>query len=251
MPVLRRNDAEIYFEEFGSGYPVLLFAPGGMRSRIDMWHPPQDGPSRPWNDWTDVLASRFRLIAMDQRNAGQSRGAIAASHGWHTYAADQLALMDHLGFERFHTLGGCIGSSYCLTLCQIAPDRVTAAVLQNPIGLHPQFPNYFPESFAEWAKEQQAARTDLDRAAVQAFGKNMWDGEFVFSVTRDYVRGCSVPCLVLPGNDTPHPAVIGDELANLLPNSDRLNHWKGPAHLEEQLQRVTAFLEKHTPGGEK
>jgi hypothetical protein len=38
MPVLKRNDAEIYFEEFGSGYPVLLFAPGGLRSRIEMWH---------------------------------------------------------------------------------------------------------------------------------------------------------------------------------------------------------------------
>ena len=36
MPVLKRDDAEIYFEEFGSGYPVLLFAPGGLRSRIEM-----------------------------------------------------------------------------------------------------------------------------------------------------------------------------------------------------------------------
>jgi pimeloyl-ACP methyl ester carboxylesterase len=185
---------------------------------------------------------------MDQRNAGRSRGAIAASHGWHTYAADQLALMDYLGFERFHVLGGCIGSSYCLTLCKIAADRVTAAVLQNPIGLHPQFADYFPESFAEWAKEQQTARTDLDRVAIQAFGKNMWDGEFVFSVTRDFVRGCSVPCLVLPGNDTPHPAVIGNELADLLPKAERLNKWKGPEHLVEQLQHVTAFLEKYTPG---
>ena len=52
MPVLKRDDAEIYFEEFGNGYPLLLFAPGGMRSRIEMWHPPKDGPPRPWNDWT-------------------------------------------------------------------------------------------------------------------------------------------------------------------------------------------------------
>jgi pimeloyl-ACP methyl ester carboxylesterase len=144
MPVLMRDDAEIYFEEFGSGYPVLLFAPGGLRSRIEMWHAPAEGPARPWNDWTEELASRYRVIAMDQRNAGRSRGAIAADHGWHTYAADHLALMDHLGFKRFHTLGGCIGSSYCLKLCEVAPARVSAAVLQNPIGLHPEFPDYFP-----------------------------------------------------------------------------------------------------------
>ena len=32
MPVLKLSDAEIYYQEYGAGYPVLLFAPGGMRS---------------------------------------------------------------------------------------------------------------------------------------------------------------------------------------------------------------------------
>ena len=58
---------------------------------------------------------------------------------------------------------------------------------------------------------------------------------------------CAVPCLVLPGNDTPHPAVIGAELAELLPNAEQLNPWKGPEHLDEQCERVIGFLEKHTP----
>jgi pimeloyl-ACP methyl ester carboxylesterase len=246
MPVLTRDDAEIYFDEFGSGYPVLLFAPGGLRSRIEMWHAPAEG-ARPWNDWTEELASRYRVVAMDQRNAGQSRGDIAADHGWHTYAADHLALMDHLGFKRFHTLGGCIGSSYCLKLCEIAPERVSAAVLQNPIGLHPEFPNYFPESHATWSKEQRAARPELEEAAMQSFGQNMWGRDFVFSVTRAFVRQCTVPCLVLPGDDTPHPSVIGAELAELLPKAEQMKPWKGPEHLDDQCDRVISFLEKHTP----
>jgi pimeloyl-ACP methyl ester carboxylesterase len=247
MPVLKRKDAEIYFEEFGSGYPILLFAPGGMRSRIEMWHAPAAGPARPWNDWCQVLASRYRVVAMDQRNAGRSCGAIAADHGWHTYGDDHLALMDHLGLTRFHVLGGCIGASFCLTLCARTPERVSAAVLQNPIGLHPQFPAYFPDSFADWAREQLAARADLDAAAVATFGRNLWGGEFVFSVSRAFVRRCTVPCLVLPGNDTPHPAATGAELAELLPNVERLDPWKGPEHLEVQRGCVTAFLAKHTP----
>lgn len=247
MSVLKVKDAEIYFEEYGKGYPVLLLAPGGMRSRIEMWHAPADGPVRAWNDWTEVLASRYRVVAMDQRNAGRSRSAIAASHGWHTYAADQLALLDHLGIERCHILGGCIGASFCLKLCETAPHRISAAVLQNPIGLNPEFPTYFPDGFAEWSKEQRAARPDLDEAALRGFGENMWSGEFVFSVSRDFIRRCSVPALVLPGNDRPHPTAAGLELAEILPKAEMLRDWKGPEHLERQLRRVLAFLEAHTP----
>jgi len=247
MPVLKLKDAEIQYEEYGAGYPILLFAPGGMRSRMEMWHAPVEGPPRAWNDWTDVLASRWRVIAMDQRNAGASRGAIEADHGWHIYAADQLALMDHLGIERFHTLGGCIGASFCLKMSEVAPARVSASVLQNPIGLNPEFPTYFPDGFVEWAAEQRAARPDLDPAALKSFGQRMWGGDFVFSVSREFVRRCTTPSLVLPGNDKPHPAVAGLELARLLPNAEMLNPWKGPEHIDAQRSRVLDFLDRNTP----
>lgn len=246
MPVLTLDDAEIHYEEYGTGYPVLLLAPGGMRSAAAMWHAPPDGPPRAWNDWTQMLAESFRVIAMDQRNAGRSRGAVAADHGWHTYVADQLALLDHLGIARCHTLGGCIGSSFCLKLCETAPGRVSANVLQNPIGLNPEFPTYFPDGFAAWGDEQRAARPELDAAALQGFGRNMWGGAFVFSVSRDFVRGCRIPALVLPGNDKPHPRLIGLELAELLPTAELLVDWKGPEHLDEQRRRVVAFLAAQT-----
>ncbi len=249
MPMFEHDGASIAYDVYGNskGFPVLLYAPGGMRSRAEMWHSPAGGPARPWNDWTKVLAPDYRVIAMDQRNAGRSRAPIAADQGWHTYAADHLALMDHLGVDRFHTLGGCIGGSFCLKICETSPKRVTCAVLQNPIGLHPEQTTYFPDSFAEWSKEQFAVRSDLDEAAVAAFGRNMWNGEFVFSVSRDFVRHCPTPCLVLPGSDTPHPAVTGAELSRLLPNAETLVNWKGPEHLDEQRRRVVAFLAKHTP----
>src|SRR6201995_1756245 len=161
MPVLRRPDGEIHYQEYGQGYPILLFAPGGMRSRAEMGHAPAGGPPGPWSDWTQSLAGHYRVIAMDQRNAGASRTAIEADHGWHTYAADHLALMDHLGFDKFHVLGGCIGGSFCLKAVEAAPKRVRSAVLQNPIGLHPEHRAYFPESHAEWSREQRAARPEL------------------------------------------------------------------------------------------
>src|SRR6185437_2868094 len=187
---------EIHYEEFGQGYPILLFAPGGMRSRAEMWHDPADGPPRPWSDWTQSLAGSYRVIAMDQRNAGRSRTAIEADHGWHTYAADHLALMDHLGYERFHVLGACIGGSFCLKLCEIAPDRVVSSVLQNPIGLHPEFPEFFPDAFLAWTAEQRAERPELDEDAMRSFGQNLFGGRFVFSVSAEFVRACGTPNLL-------------------------------------------------------
>ena len=158
MAILQRPDGEIHYQVFGHGFPVLLFAPGGLRSRMEMWPSPPGGPARSWVDWTKALPEAgFTAVAMDQRNAGASRTAIKADHGWHTYAADHIALMDHLGFDKFHVLGGCIGGSFCLKAVETAPKRVLSAVLQNPIGLHPEHPEYFPESHAEWTKEQLAA----------------------------------------------------------------------------------------------
>jgi pimeloyl-ACP methyl ester carboxylesterase len=247
MAVLKRDDAEIHYEEYGAGYPILLFAPGGMRSAAAMWLAPPGGPPRVWNNWIELLSQDYRVITMDQRNAGNSVGAIEADHGWDTYAADQLALMDHLGIDRFNTLGGCIGSSFCLKMAEVAPARVNAMVLQNPIGVNPDNPTYFPDGFVIWTKEQRADRPELDPAAMESFGQNMWGGDFVFCVDRDFVRNCEIPSIVLPGNDTPHPTVIGLEVAELLPNAEILRDWKGPDHMDQQRERVTGFLSKHTP----
>jgi pimeloyl-ACP methyl ester carboxylesterase len=215
---------------------------------MEMWPSPPGGPARPWVDWTRALPEAgFTAIAMDQRNAGESRTEIRADHGWHSYAADHLALMDHLGFPRFHVLGGCIGGSFCLKVVELAPARVAAAVLQNPIGLHPVEQTYFPDSHREWSREQLAERPGLDPVALAAFGRNMWDHDFVFCVDRDFVRRCPVPTMLLPGTDVPHPAATSAELAALLPGVEVLEKWRAPEHAGAQEAGVVEFLKKHTP----
>jgi len=70
MPSFRRDEAVIHYEESGRGFPVLTFAPTGLQSTIEVW----GQPSAPINPITE-LAPPFRVIAMDQRNAGgRSRG---------------------------------------------------------------------------------------------------------------------------------------------------------------------------------
>src|SRR5258708_18830448 len=80
-----------------------------------------------------VYGEDFRLIAMDQRNAGRSTGPLDVADPWGSFASDQLALLDHLGVGAFHVMGCCIGGSYALKLIEQAPTRVAAAVLERPI----------------------------------------------------------------------------------------------------------------------
>ncbi|MFC1665289.1 hypothetical protein ACFL17_06640 [Pseudomonadota bacterium] len=75
----------------------------------------------------------------------------------------------------------------------------------------------------------------------------MWNHDFVYSVDRDFVRNINLPALVMPGNDKPHPAVIGIEVAAILPGAERLIDWKGPDHTESQRQKIVELLAHHTP----
>src|SRR4051812_520613 len=130
MPSFQHGDATIHYEEFGRGFPILTFAPAGLQSTIEVWSKPM-APINPTTEWADA----FRVIAMDQRNAGgRSRAPISATDGWDTYTSDHLALLDHLGIERCHLYGQCIGGSFILNMVKAAPGRVAAAVLAQPIG---------------------------------------------------------------------------------------------------------------------
>jgi len=247
MPQLNTGSASIYYEEYGTGYPVLLFAPGGMRSAIGAWrrNPANPDAIPPWMDPTQSLADEFRLIAMDQRNAGKSTAPISSTDDWSSFARDHVALLDHLGIDRCHVMGGCIGASYCLGLKALAPSRVNAAVLQNPIGVAGANHQVFHDMFAGWAREI-SARPDVEPSALERFGHNMFDGDFVFSVTRDFVRSCSMPMLVLPGEDAFHPTALAEEIVSLAPNARLLTPWKGPAHLQSTIVAVRQFLKANT-----
>lgn len=245
MPIFVRPDADLYYEEYGSGFPVLLLAPGGMRSSTVCWRAGSNGSANPYCNWPDALASKFRVIAMDQRNAGQSRGDLTADHGWHTFAADQLALMDHLGCDRFHVIGASIGASFALKLIETAAERVTAAVLQNHIGYSEDYPTLFQDRYAEWADELTKTRPDVSTEALAVFGKNMWQGDFVFSVSPEAIARMDMRVINMPGDDAAHPFDAGNEVDGLMPNSFCLPEWKCPAN--ELMQRVMVIetLKEH------
>jgi pimeloyl-ACP methyl ester carboxylesterase len=240
MPTFERDGARIHYLERGSGFPVLLFAPGGMRSAAGFWK------QAPWNPVAE-LEDRFRVIAMDQRNAGRSTAPIGREDGWHTYTTDHLALLDHLGVERCHLIGGCIGGPYCLGVAQRAPDRVASAVLQQPIGFSGENREAFYEMFDAWARELAPAHPSVSEETWRAFRSHMYDGDFVFNVGREFVKSCRTPLLVLMGNDLYHPETVSREIAALAPNAELVERWKDPDVVADTVKRVRAFLEAHTP----
>lgn len=242
MPSFEHRGARIHYEEFGQGFPILTFAPAGLQSTIAVW----SQPSAPINP-TVEFADRFRVIAMDQRNAGgASRAPITAADGWDSYTADHIALLDHLRIDRCHLYGQCIGGSFILNLLKTQPERVAAAVLAQPIGrVGPMAPGR-PARFDAWA----ATLTDHPEAtpaALGAFCRNLYAPGFTYSVDRAFAATVKAPCLVLAGNDEAHPYAISEELAQLIPGCEFIPEWKTGAALAAAQTRVKAFLVQHTP----
>jgi pimeloyl-ACP methyl ester carboxylesterase len=239
MPSHTRGDTTIYYEERGEGCPLLALAPGGMKSTIDAW---RHAAVNPW----DSFASDFRLVAMDQRNAGRSHGPLDATDPWGAYVADQLDLLDQLGIDRFLVMGCCIGGSFILKLIEQAPERVLAAVLEQPIGVEDSNRELFAQMQRAWAEELVCARRDVDASEVDRFLTSMWDGDFVVSVGPEVISGCPVPLLVMPGIDDYHPTETGRQIARLAPGAELLEPWKDtPELVAEATEAVRRFLRSH------
>lgn len=242
MPSFQHQRANIYYEEFGQGFPILTFAPAGLQSVIDVWNQPM-APINP----TTEFAAKFRVIAMDQRNAGgQSYAPIAAQEGWDAYTADHIALLDHLRIDRCHLYGQCIGGSFILNLIKAQPERIASAVLAQPIGRVGDLPPGRPARFDAWAASLKE-HPEATQPVMDAFYQNLYRRGFVYCVDRAFVSTVRTPCLVLAGNDEAHPYPISEELSKLLPNCEFIPEWKTGAALTSAGARVMQFLSQHTP----
>lgn len=240
MPFFDQGDTHIYYEDHGEGVPLLLIAPGGMRSAVSFWE------GTPWNPITQ-LSDRYRVVAMDQRNAGQSTAPITADDGWSTYTADQLALMDHLGIDTFHVAGMCIGGPYIMGLIDAAPDRVLSGVVFQTIGLDDNLAA-FHDMFDSWADELRPQRPEVSEEAWSAFRASMYDtGMVLFNVDEAWMARCQTPLLVLLGNDIYHPESSSRILAANAPGATLIERWKDGEDRTAAMAAMEDFLALHTP----
>jgi len=245
MPFYEKGDVRIRYEEVGSGFPLLVIPGGGLNSRIDNW-------PRAVINAMDVFKNDFRCITMDQRNAngGESTGPIAVDDPWGGFADDQLGLMDHLGIGEFAYMGYCIGGCFAGTLLERSPERVVAAIFCQSVGHWPEDPDVMYRSGRDgWAPELLAQRPDLSQEAIEPYLHNLYraNPEFLYSVTRDFIRNCQTPILVLPDDVPAHPHQTSVDVASLAPNAEiTVFPWTSPPDLKERtINRVRKFIQTY------
>jgi pimeloyl-ACP methyl ester carboxylesterase len=202
----------------------------------------------------EEFKKEYRCITMDLRNAngGQSSGPVEVDRPWDSYTDDQLGLMDHLGCKEFLVMGFCIGGPFIWNLLKRAPERVVAAVLAQPSGSRPEMRDlFYQNNIKGWAPELCERRPEITMATIDAFLKKMYmsNPDFVFTVTRDFVRNCKTPILVLPDDVPAHPYAVAMESAKLAPNAEvSIYPWKETKEqVSEVLRHVHAFLSAHAP----
>ena len=247
MPSYTKGDVRIHYEETGSGFPILLTPGGGLNSLASNW------PRQVFNPMEEFKKD-FRCITMDQRNAigGESTGPIQVDDPWGAFADDQLGLMDHLGIREFFFMGYCIGGPFALKLMERAPERVVAGVLCQPVGHNPKFPDSMYDSGHDsWGPELCAQRTGLTMETVDKYLHNLYrvDPDFVYSVSRDFVRSCQTPMLVMPDDTPSHSYEAAMEVVELAPNAAVTAYpWKEEKDLlAKTISQVRDFLLAHQP----
>jgi pimeloyl-ACP methyl ester carboxylesterase len=248
-PFYEKGNVRIHFQEAGSGFPLLIIPGGGQNSTIS-WI----AKGAPFNA-IEEFKNEYRCIAADLRNApdGQSSGPLEVDRTWDSYTDDHLGVMDHLGIKKFMVLGFCIGGPFIWNLVKRAPDRIVAAVVSQPVGFRKETPNLAYDNYMQgWAPELTKQRPDITMETVDRFLKSMYGGsraDFVHSVSRDVVRSCQTPVLVMPDDSPPHPYVIAMESAMLAPKSEvSLYPWKDTKDkIPLAVRQVRTFLRAHRP----
>jgi len=203
----------------------------------------------------EEFKGEYRCIAADLRNApsGQSTGPVEVDRPWESYADDQLGLMDHLGIDKFMVMGFCIGGPFIWSLLKRAPNRIAAAVVAQPVGWRPEMldPTYSGRFWTTWGATLIEKRPEITKETTDRFVRRMFETspDFVFTVTRDFVRSCQNPILILPDEVPAHPYAVAMECAMLAPNAEvSMFPWKQPRErIPLAVRQIRSFLRAHRP----
>jgi pimeloyl-ACP methyl ester carboxylesterase len=118
------------YEVTGSGPPLLMYAPGGFDATLEKW---ATLGVYARIKLLDHLPENYTCIAFDRRETGQSGGRVERLT-WDHYVAHGKGLLDHLGIDKAHLIGGCMGCCPVTAFAVAHPERVLSLILYWPVG---------------------------------------------------------------------------------------------------------------------
>ena len=125
MPTARTGDITTYYEESGSGDPLVLIC--GLSADLQVWR-----------FLAPELAKRYRVICYDNRGAGRT-DAPDEPYSITGMADDLAALMDQLQIDSAHIAGWSMGGVIAQAFALARPNRVRKLIListlAQPTGL--------------------------------------------------------------------------------------------------------------------
>jgi pimeloyl-ACP methyl ester carboxylesterase len=255
MPQATLNGLKINYAVHGNGPPMIMLSPGGFDSNIDGW-----SSRSVWKELRplETLAKEFTMIAYDRREAGQSGGRVEP-HTWYMWAAEAVALLDHLKIDRAWVIGGCMGVSVASAIGAHFPERCLGLLLHWPVGGfrwrakgHLNFNKHIafaranglaavaarakkaagfwadPES-GPWATvlaQDEAFATkyvkqDLEQyLAVVAYSRDtVFDDTMPSGATGEQLMAIRLPSFIMSGDDASHATSAAHALRELIPGS--------------------------------
>ena len=243
MPFYDKGNVRIRYEEVGSGFPLLVTPGGGLNSRVSNW------PTAVINAMEE-FKNEFRCITMDQRNAngGESSGPIPVDDPW--VPSPTTSSADGSPRHPRVLLHGYASGPRCIKLiggsrprCGRRPLPAGRASAGDP-GPHVQ---RGPEHLAP---ALLARRPDLTMENIEAYLHNLFrvQPDFVYSVSRDFVRSCQTPMLVMPDDTPGHPYQVSMDIVALAPKAEVTSiPGKSPRTSGQDVHQVRDFLKRISP----
>jgi pimeloyl-ACP methyl ester carboxylesterase len=172
------------YEVIGAGPPLLMYAPGGFDATIEKWS--TQGVYAKIK-LLDHLPAKYTCIVFDRRECGQSGGRVERVT-WAHYVAQGKGLLEHLGVERAHIMGGCMGCGPVAAFGVTHPRAVLSMILFWPVGgakYRMSSRQRFGEHLAFVQQNGLAAVVDLVRRDGKSFGADPRGGPWAGPIKHD------------------------------------------------------------------
>jgi pimeloyl-ACP methyl ester carboxylesterase len=184
MPFAVIDGINTRYEVSGSGPPLLMFSPGGFDATLEKW---STLGVYARTKMMDHLPKHYRCIVFDRRETGQSGGRVERVT-WVHYAAQGRDLLRHLGIDRAHIMGGCMGCGPVAAFGAAFREATRSMVLYWPVG----GPKYriagqqrFAQHLAYVQQQGLAGVVALAGTSSKSFGEDPRGGPWVSVLRHD------------------------------------------------------------------